>query len=68
MSRLILSAFYQGVYAKRNEFALIGSKFFPFRVDPLSERTLCAVKQTRSHKNCLSCKNGGKSTKCIKSP
>ena len=26
-----------GVYAKRKEFAPKGSKFFPFRVDPLIE-------------------------------
>ena len=28
----------KGVYSKRKEFAPKGSKFFPFRVDPFSER------------------------------
>ena len=32
-----LSAFWQGVYSKKKEF---GSKFFPFRVDHLSEGML----------------------------
>ena len=29
------------VYSKRKEFAPIGSKFFPFRVDSFSERDSC---------------------------
>ena len=29
----------ENVYSKRNEFAPIGRKFFPFRVDPFSEET-----------------------------
>ena len=32
-----LSSFWKGVYSKRKEFAPCGSKFFPFRVDPISE-------------------------------
>ena len=28
----------KGVYSKRKEFAPKGSKFFPFRVDPFSEK------------------------------
>ena len=33
----------------------MGSKFFPFRGDPFSERDLPAVKQIGGHKNCLTC-------------
>ena len=29
--------FYKGVYSKRKEFAPLGSKFFPFRIDCFSE-------------------------------
>ena len=36
--RCILSPFLKGVYSKRKEFAPLGSKFFPFRVDPFPER------------------------------
>ena len=35
------SAFWQGIYSKRKEF---GSKFFPFRVDHLSEGMLTGSK------------------------
>ena len=43
----------KGVYSKRKEFAPLGSKFFPFRVDPFSEGIWYADMQTESHKNCL---------------
>ena len=36
-------------------------KFFPFRADPSSKGTLCAEKQTESHKSFVPCKNGRKS-------
>ena len=39
------------VSSKRKEFAPLGSKFFPFRVDPFYAR-----KQTGSHKSGLPCK------------
>ena len=32
--KIILYFLWKGVYSKRKEFAAIGSKFFPFRVDP----------------------------------
>ena len=38
---------------KRKEFAPIGSKFIPFRVDTFSEGFCCAVQQTEIHKSCL---------------
>ena len=34
----------KGVYSKRKEFAPIGSKFSPFRLDPFSEGTGCVGK------------------------
>ena len=36
-SDLVLPPFWTGFYSKRKEFSPIGSKFFPFRVDPISE-------------------------------
>ena len=36
------------VYSKRKEFAPLGSKFFPFRVDIFSEGDCCTEKQTGS--------------------
>ena len=36
-----------------------------FSVDPFSERSKCAGKQTGSRNNCLPCKSCLKSTKCI---
>ena len=54
-------------YPKRKAFAPFGSKCFPFRVDPFSERIQCAGQQTGNYKSCLPCKNCGKLTKCIKS-
>ena len=38
------------IYSKRKEFAPNGSKFFPFRVDPISKGVWCTEKQTGSHK------------------
>ena len=43
-----------------------GEKFFSFMVDLFSEGAMCAT--NRKSQNCLPCKNGGKSTKCIKTP
>ena len=40
---------------KRTEFAPHGSKFFPFRVDPFSERTKRSGKLKESNKSCHSC-------------
>ena len=37
------------VYSKRKEFAPSGSKFFPFRVDPISQGDFCAREQRGSH-------------------
>ena len=54
--KLFLPPFWKGVYFNRKEFAPHGSKFFPFRVDPFSDRTWLAEKQTGSHKSCLLCK------------
>ena len=51
-----LPLFWNGVYSKRKEFAPLGSKFFPFRVDPFSEENLCSGKPTGSHKSYLPCK------------
>ena len=38
------------------EFAPMGSKFFPFRVDSFSEGNWCAGMQKESHKSCFPCK------------
>ena len=43
------------VYSTWKEFAPLGSKFFPFRVDPFSEEHWWTGKPTGSHKNCLHC-------------
>ena len=37
------SSFWKEVYFKRKEFALRGSKFLPFRVDPFSEGRICKL-------------------------
>ena len=39
------------------EFALKGSKFFPFRVDPFPKGACCAGKVKENHKSCLPCKS-----------
>ena len=31
--KIVLPSLWKGVYSKREEFATMGSKFFPFRVD-----------------------------------
>ena len=40
--------FWKGLYSARKEFASLGSKFFPFKVDPISEGNclieLCVLK------------------------
>ena len=51
--RIVLAPFWKGIYSKRKEFASFGSKFFPFRVDSISEGTRQAGKPTGSHNNCL---------------
>ena len=63
-----MQPFCKGFYTKRKEFAPKGSKFFPVRVDPISEGTWCAGKQRGSHKSCLPCKNGGEHKKHFQSP
>ena len=50
---LLFVLFFKGIYSIRKEFAPRGSKFFPYSVDPFSERNWHAVKQTGSLKNCL---------------
>ena len=42
-----------------------GSSFFSVRVSHNSEGDLCTEKQIESHRSCLTCQNGGKSTDCI---
>ena len=42
--RTVFPPFWMGVYSKRKEFAPKGRKFFPFRIDPISE-IRCAGKQ-----------------------
>ena len=56
------------VYIERKDFAPIGSKFFPFNVNPLFRRGTCVEKQTGSHNSCLPCKNGKNSIKYIQFP
>ena len=46
----MLPLFCKWVHFKRKEFAPIGSKFFPFIVDPFSEGIWYARKKTESHK------------------
>ena len=41
------------VYPKRKELAPLGSKFFPFRVDPVSERILCVVVYSTDRSNAV---------------
>ena len=48
--KIVLPPFCKGVCSERKEFALLGSKFFLFRVDPFSEGAWCAK---GSHKSCL---------------
>ena len=36
-NKMVLFSFSKGIYSKRREFALLGSKFFLFRVDPILE-------------------------------
>ena len=57
-----------------NEFRLTdkpkaddGSKFFTFRVEPVSERALCKQKKTNSYKTFSFIKHGSKSTMGINS-
>ena len=44
------------VCSNGKKFAPKGSKLFPFRVDPFSEKTLCSTKQTELHKSYIPCK------------
>ena len=44
------------VYSKRKEFAPIGSRFFPFRIDISLKAAWYGGKETGSHKSCLLCK------------
>ena len=64
----ILPPFWKGVYSKRKEFAPLGSKFFPFWVDPFSEGAWCARKQAGSHKNDLPCQKMAKNLPSVSSP
>ena len=58
----------KGVHPKRKEFAPLGNKFFPFRADPFSEGTWCAVEKTWSHKNVSLVKKGGHFVLCTQRP
>ena len=40
---------------KGKNFDPLGSKFFPFKVDPFQNGTLYAGTETGNHKSCLSC-------------
>ena len=57
---LFFFPFWKRVYYKREEFAPLGSKFFPFRVDPFSEGDWCIGTQTGSHKSYLPCKKNSR--------
>ena len=62
--RVSFASLFKGVYSKRKEF-------FPFRVDPFSEGTWCALKESKQDVTevyPLVVKIVKKSTKCIKSP
>ena len=63
--KLFLAPYVKTVHSKRKEFAPMGSKFFPFRVDSFLGEALCAEQQTESHKKYLPCK---KYSKCIQCP
>ena len=39
----------KGVYSKRKEFPPLGSKFFPFRVDPFSEGAVYSKRKAISY-------------------
>ena len=52
-SQISFVPLWKEVYSKRNEFAHRGSKFFPYKVDLVSEVLLYIVKQTGNPKNCL---------------
>ena len=54
-------------YPKRKEFAPLGSKFFPFRVEPFSEADGCAGEQTGRHKHCLFYEKIAESPQCVSS-
>ena len=55
----------RGLFYKRKEFAPLGANSFLYRADPFSEGDWCAGKKTGCYKNCLPCKNGGKSIRYI---
>ena len=40
-------SFLKGLYSERKEFAPLGSKFFPFRIDPFSEGACMCRKANR---------------------
>ena len=50
---VVLPPFWKEVYFKAKNWLFPGNKFFPFNVDPFSEGTYCAGKQTENHKSCL---------------
>ena len=67
--KLVLPPIKKGAYPKRKEFAPTGSKFFPFRVDPFSERVLCIQETKQEAIKVVSLANDvGKSTECIQPP
>ena len=59
LTKIILPAFWKGIYFKRKEFASQGSKLFPFRVDPFTEGTWSADTQTEGHQELSPFKNVG---------
>ena len=66
--KIVLPPFWKRIYSKRKEIAPLGSNFFPFRVDPFSEGTWCAGKQTGSFKSCLPCKTWQKISQVYQVP
>ena len=55
--KIALFPFWKSVYSKRKEFAPHGSKFFPSRIDPISEGAWCAGKQTQYKNTPIQIKN-----------
>ena len=60
--KITLLPFLKGVYFKRKDFVPFWSKFFPFKVDPLSEKNWCTGKQAGSYNCYFPYKNGTQST------
>ena len=66
--KIDFSLFWKGVYSKRKESAPLGSRFFPFRVDPFLEGVWYIGMQTRSHKSCLPLQNMVENLPNVSSP